>query len=180
MITFEIFEETGPAVSGRGSVTAITNVNWKNSEDVTQAYYFYPLRQPALGRDQTLSYKKYIFFKVSGDYTYLKNLKISITPTSDTIQATNTQLFYKFSNVYAEPTNAYDGDMINTNNAAITWYPNISTVSPLQATARSTCVNDQTFVTGYFVTQMRVNQDVYTNVGNSIGFEIKFSATEFE
>ena len=179
MITFEIFEETGPVVSGRGSVTQVTNVNWKRVGDTSNAYYYYPLRRPTSGRDQTLSFKKYIFFKVSGSYSYIKNLKIFITPI-DAAQASNYQLFYKFSNVYEEPTDSFDGKMIFSGNQSIVWTPNTSEVSPLQATSRAACVNNKTFYTGYLVTQMRVNQAASSDVGNTAGFEFRLSLHEFE
>jgi hypothetical protein len=235
MISFEVFEETGPAVNGRGTVTPITNVNWKRIEDVTQTYFFNPLRRPDVAHDQTLSYKKYIFFKISGDYTYLKNIKIQLTnldkatatatqvladaktalgvaqaafdPTKpDTVAAVDaananvqakqaildavpldgkadadkTQLFYKFTNTYTEPDANYGGQMMFADGDSITWFPTLSSTDPLSANSRAACYNNQTIYTGYLVTQLRVNQADYKDVGNSAAFQIQLSLNEFE
>lgn len=180
MITFEIFEETGPVVAGRGTVSPITNMNWKRTSDVTQPYYFYPLQRPALAKDQTLSFKKYIFFKASGSYSKIKNIKVTLSLIGGATQASGTQLFYKLSNVYEQPNDLYDGSMMLMNGAELVLHPNTSQTSPILATSRPTSLTNQTFYTGYIVTQLRVPQAAYSDVGNSAGVKINLTVSEYE
>lgn len=180
-INIQVFEETGAPVNGRGTVTEIDNFNWKNTADVSQPYFSYPLRRPLKSQDQTNSFKRYIFFKISGTYSCIKNIKI-IAELGAGKQANKTQLFYKFSNVYAEPTADFDGDMINADNLSkpIVWHPNLGD-SPILATSRPIVVGpDATVYSEYLVSQIRVNKSEWNDVGNTDEFKFKISLQEFE
>ena len=201
-LNIQVFEEYGPVVNGRGSVVEAANFNWKNTADINGEYYFYPLRRPLLDRDQTLSYKRYFFFKISGTYTYLKDVKINVDIGDNARQASGTikegkynkgdpdirnQWFYKFTNQYQEPDNLYDGDMrfsFNANSSLqykIDWFPNLSTVSPVAATSRPIVLTgNNDYYTQYFVTQMRVLEAEWDNVGNTDEYKFTISLKEFE
>ena len=183
-ITLQCYEETGPAVSGRGTtLTEITNFNWKRSGDVTHAYYFYPLRRPFVPSHQTLSFKKYIFFKISGTYTNLKNMQLTCS-IKEAAQADKTKLYYKWTNVYVAPDDEYDGNMIylgDENGCALSWWPLISSSGPDTATSRSMCYGpNTTLYTGYFVTQMRVNKSDWNDIGNTAQLKFALTLHEFE
>lgn len=180
-INIQVFEETGAPVNGRGTVTEIDNFNWKNTSDVSQPYFSYPLRRPLKAPDQTNSFKRFIFFKISGTYSYIKNVKI-IAEIGAGKQATKTQLFYKFSSNYVEPTADFDGEMINADNLSksIVWHPNLGD-SPILATSRPIIIGpNATVYSEYFVSQIRVNKGEWNDVGNTDEFKFKLSLQEFE
>ena len=201
-INIQVFEEYGPAVNGRGSVVEAANFNWKSTSDIAGEYYIYPLRRPLLDRDQTFSYKRYFFFKISGTYTYLKNVKLNVTIGDNARQASGSvakgkyaksdteirnQWFYKFTNTYETPDNLYDGKMIYAYNQEkslqreLDWMPNLSTTSPLNATSRPIVLTgNNDYYTQYFVTQMRVLEDAWDNVGNTDELKFTISLNEFE
>lgn len=180
-ITLQVFEETGAVLSGRGTtLTEITNFNWKRSGDVTHAYYFYPLRRPYVPSHQTLSYKKYIFFKLSGTYTNLKNIELNVSIKS-AAQAENTRLYYKWTHIYTEPDNSYDGSMIYMDGDALHSYPLLSSSGPNYATTRAKCYGpNTTLYTQYLVTQMRVNKSDWDDIGNTAQLTFSLTAHEFE
>lgn len=200
-LNIQVFEEYGPVVNGRGSVVEAANFNWKSTSDINGEYYFYPLRRPILDRDQTLSYKRYFFFKISGTYTFLKDVKLKVE-IGEARQASGTtkdgeyaksdqemrnQWFYKFTNTYEEPDNLYDGKMIYAYNHIdskqylLDWMPNLSTVSPLEATSRPIVLTGNNYYyTQYLVTQMRVMEAEWDNVGNTDEYKFTLSLKEFE
>lgn len=193
-VNVQIFEETGAIAGGRGSVvTEITNLNWKKTSDPTAVYYLNPVRRPTYHTDETFSYQRYIFFKVSGTYQYLKNFRILVTPTAAP-QADLCQLFYKMTDTYAVPTNTFDGSMLFgiEDDGTLQLNPMISTNSPNLAVSRPKIMGpNQTFYTNYLVTQMRVkygkvietSTDARTNeqnVGNTMGLNVQFICDEFE
>lgn len=98
MINIQCFEEYGTPVSGRGTsldlgdLTAhpeLGNWNLKMSPNPLHVYYptqnssGYAIQRPTLPGQLVYSYKKYIYFGVSGTYsTKLKDLKLQLEVTS--------------------------------------------------------------------------------------------------
>lgn len=206
-LNIQVFEEYGPVVNGRGTVVEAANFNWKSTSDITGEYYFYPLRRPLLKRDQTFSYQRYFFFKISGTYTYLKDVKLNVTIGDSTTQPSSRQAsgsiaegkysksdqdmlnqwFYRFTNVYEEPNNQYDGRMtyaynhIKSLQRDFDWMPNLSTVGPTSATERPIVLTgNNDYYTQYLVTQMRVLEGDWDNIGNTDELKFTLSLNEFE
>lgn len=189
MIDITVYRDEGPVVGSRGTPVAVTNFNMKNSAVYTVAYFATaettgaPLIRPTLSGDQRISFPVYTFFKINGASERIKNLRFKITLESSA-QADKAQLFYKNTNVYAEPTATYDGSMMLMADAGGTVltsqiYPNISTSGPHLATSRQTVyTGGYPYYTNYFVTQMRVNKG--SLVGNTAQFKLRFEAYEFE
>ncbi len=182
MITLEIYEENGTNVGGRGTITVIDNINWKSSADIAELYNFNPLRTPEDDGSQTLSFKKYNFFKISGTYSQIKDIRMTIEQVLPE-DAGEVQLFYKWAFAYEVPTNAYDPDMIAIDQTAlpITLFPKLSTVSPIVEQDRVTHYGpNQTVYTCYLVTQIRVTKTDWVKIGNSKQFKLSLVLKEFE
>lgn len=191
-VNVQVFEETGAIAGGRGSVvTEITNLNWKSSADPAQVYYLNPVKRPSqFGHDdqefigdQNNSYKRFIFFKVSGTYSIVKDFRI-IVSVSLPEQAKDCDLFYKMTNVYEVPNQSYDGSMLYVpKDKDIIIHPMLNGSSPNLATTRPIVMGpNATFYTNYFVTQMRVPGQVDADkmIGNTEQYKIRYEVREFE
>jgi hypothetical protein len=190
MIDMVAFRDEGPVISGRGTPIEVDDFNMKSSASYTIEYFptkettGAPLVRPVLLGEQALSFKVYTFFRLTGDTEVVKNLRFTVS-VEGTGEADGVQLFYKHTNVYQEPTDAYDGDMIylGTPGGSILqaqFWPNFSTVGPHLATSRAssyTLATGTPLYTNYFVTQLRVNKG--STVGNSCEFKLKLSCHEF-
>ena len=189
MIDINVFRDEGPAISGRGTPIAVENFNMKNAAAYATAYYptgetvGAPLIRPLLNGEQTLSFKVYTFFVLSGTYGWIKNLRFRVSLETAADTGVNAQLFYRNTNVYATPDNAFDGNMMllaNTDGAPVSTliYPMLSTVGPNSATSRQVAYNNVSpLYTNYFVTQLRINKSSFA--GNTPEMKIKFEATEY-
>lgn len=179
----QIFEEYGPAVNGRGTVAETSDFNLGRSNVNGYPYYFAPLRRPLSNEDQTWSYQRYFFFRISGNPKQMKNIRLKLS-LGDAKQATETQLFYRFTNTYHTPSNAYDGKMIYTENASpeLIWYPNLSSSGPTTATARGSMLlpANSDLYTQYLVLQMRTNAADWNDIGNTDEFKLTLSYIETE
>ena len=180
--TIEIWEDTGGVVSLHGATRAqVTNNNWKNSGAYNAAYYIQPLRRPDDDTGWTCSYTKYLYFKIYGTFTQIKNLQISISA----VPAMNTQLYGKLTNTYAEPTSALAGDLTFMGSAdipapALQFFPLVSTTGPESATTFPIALTSGTYYTQYFKTQLRVINSTMDDVGNTAAMQITFSFNEYE
>lgn len=188
MIDINVFRDEGAISSGRGTPIAVTNFNMKDSATYSVAYYptkettGAPMVRPLYAGEQDLTYKVYTFFKLEGDGEKIKNLRLKVTLT-DAPEASDAQLFYKLTNVYATPDNSFDGDMIYLGRDSVLqteFWPNLSTSGPNLATSRATTytlVAGTPLYTNYFVTQMRINKG--STVGNSAEFKLAFEVYEY-
>lgn len=184
-VTVSMWRDEGAVISGRGTPRAVTNFNMKNSAAYATAYF--PTSETASAplirsnTDQILSYKVYTYFKLEGTYNIIKNPKIIVTVNTPA-EADKTQLFYKLTNVYEAPTNAYDGDMqlLADGNSIVVpvMFPNMSTTGPHTATSRSTSYsNISPLYTCYIVTQVRIAPNCL--VGNTPEFKMRFECKEY-
>jgi hypothetical protein len=194
-INLQVFQESGALTGGRGTtVTEVTNWNMKDSASYAALYYPHdgstsaPLIRPTAAGDLKLSYKVYTFFKLTVD-AKIKNLKIKIQMDS-AAQASKAMLFYKITNQYATPDNAFDGQMLPaytgsawSNGASeIVLWPNWSTTGPHLATSRSitytgTSGSPLTLYSPYFVSQMYIPDS--SSIGNSAEFKLRLECIEF-
>ncbi len=188
----QVYNESGAISSVRGTTIAETlDFNMKNSADPAILYYPHdaaacaPLVRPEFDGEVVLSYKVYTFFKISGTYTKIKNLKLKIK-LGEAAQATKAMLFYKLTDTYAAPTNAFDGTMIPgytgsafcNGQSEIVLYPNWSTSGPNTATSRAISYGpNQTIYSQYLVTQLYVAKSAQT--GNSAEFMARIEFDEF-
>ncbi len=184
----DLYEDTGPVLSGRGTtVTLLDSWDLKSSSNPTDFYYptnvgvGAPLIRPVgTAGAQTLSYKKYLSFKIDGTYKRLKNIRIKLSAIAGDNDA---QLFYKLTNTYAEPDNLFDGDMrLWATGASITndtLHPMLSTTSPNTATSRSVIYGpNETLYTEFLVVQLRVPNN--STIGNSAEFNLKLEAYDYD
>ncbi len=188
MIDITMWRDEGAPTSGRGTPIEVTNFNMKNATAYATMYYptnettAAPLVRPIDAGAQTLSYKVYTFFKLSGTYEWIKNLRFRVS-VEGAAQASDAQVFFKNTHVYQEPDNAFDGDMIllaNKTGSILSdpIYPMLSTVGPNSATTRATAYNNVgPLYTNYFVTQLRINKG--SLVGNTAQLKLKFEAYEY-
>lgn len=178
-INIQVFEEYGtPDVNGRGTVVEAAHFCMSSSSNVELSYWLAPLRRPNVSYLQSNTYTKYLFFKISGTYGLVKNWKVKLELADS--QANETQLFYGFTNTYAEPSNSYDGSLryFDKDKQSV-WYPNFGT-SPLLSTSRPVYLNNQEGYSQYLKTQVRANYSDWTDVGNSPKLTLTFSLNEFE
>lgn len=195
-INIQCFEEYGAPTSGRGTSIdlgdidahpELGNFNLKLSPDPLLPYYptqdssGYAIPRPTKAGDLVLSYKKYLYFKVSGTYAgKLKDIRVQLLQATAT-QAQKTLLFYKQTNTYAQPDNAFDGKMIYTSNASpqLMLHPYLGT-APNLAMARGIVYGpNETFYTNYIVLQMAAQQSTWNDVGNTAEFQLRLSFKEF-
>lgn len=186
-INIDLYEDSGAVTSGRGATQAIiTDWNLKYSALSSTVYYptavlaSAPLVRPTNPGEEFLSYKKYLSFKVDGTYTRVKNLRIKVTGTGS--QASTPRLFYKFTNTYAVPDAAYDGDMMLLSSDGTVHspvlYPYFSTTGPQNATSRSVVYGpNQTLYTNWIVVQMRIPYGC--TAGNSAEFKLELVCDEY-
>lgn len=187
-VNIDLYEDTGAVLSGRGTtVTLLDSWDLKNSAD--HAYVYYPTNETTAAPlirpfntagAQTLSFKKYLSFKLDGTYTRLKNIRIKVTASDPDTDAA--QLFYKLTNTYQVPDNTFDGDMIllSPNSTILTpiIWPMLSTTGPQNATSRQTVYGpNQTLYTQFLVVQMRVNNNCV--IGNSAEFNLRLEAYDY-
>jgi hypothetical protein len=188
--TLETFNESGPVVSGRGTVAATLDFNMKSSGDPAVLYYPHdaaanaPLIRPIAAGELVFSYKVYTFFKLSGTYNKIKNLKLKLQ-LGEAAQATKAMLFYKLTSTYAEPDNAFDGYMNcayngsvwSTGETELVLRPMWSTTSPITATTRNIVYGpNETLYSQYLVTQLYVAPSAAT--GNSAEFKARLEFDE--
>lgn len=184
----KFFEDTGPISGTRGTtITEDTNINWKSSGIVTDLYWMYPLRRPAIPditpkytveeNQWIMSYTKYVSFKIEGDCTKIKNLKITL----DNVPGLRTKLFANWKSTYAAPTDAFDGTL-NYIEGPREWYVPLSTVSPAGPHTFQTSYsgNGLALYTPFFVTQLHVINSSYNDVGNTTQIKLKFSLEDYE
>jgi hypothetical protein len=178
----ETFNEYGPVVSGRGTVVEALDFNMKASADPAVLYYPHdaagcaPLIRPIAEGELVFSYKVYTFFKLSGTYGKIKNLKIKLK-IADDAQASKGMLFYKLTSTYEEPSNAFDGLMncafdgsaFANGEAELVLRPMWSTSGPNSATTRQVIYGpNETLYSQYLVTQLYVAPG--PQVGNTAEF----------
>ena len=181
-LTIEIFEDSGALTLGHGTTRIITdNIGWKSSGlDETNHFVFYPLRRPDSGF--TYSFIKYNYFKISGTYAKASRPRIIVTyPEPNT--GVGAKVYYKLTNTYAVPTNAFDGSLMYLPDGRL--YPRMSTVGPEAATTYSQYLTgNTTYYTEYFVTQLFVHTEDYADPEllycNIISPLIKFEVDEYE
>lgn len=197
-LTTQIWEDSGPLTGSPLAPTTrheVSNIGFKNSGlDETFPFIDYPIGRPYLGGSPTpyvCSYTKYNYFKIFGTYSKVINLSVSFapasiwTPTSNV--AKNIRIYYKWTNVYEEPTNVlmtggtyFDPYISSPPSLGI---PNLSTTDPRDATLQiPVLTNNQTYYTAYLVLQLYVEADPlnsYTNYGNlKSDFALNINYTE--
>lgn len=187
-VNIDMYEDTGAVTSGRGAtVSLITDWNLKDSADPAYVYYptletsSAPLTRPTLPGQEVFSYKKYISFQINGTYTRIKNLNIGLSILGSP-QADKTRLFYKFTNTYAVPDKAYDGDMmcaaLNSSVQKPVLIPFWSTSNPQSATTRAVSYGpNQTLYSNWICVQLRTPFE--STVGNSPEFKLTLNVTEY-
>lgn len=186
-VNIDLYEDTGALTSGRGAtVTLIDNWNLKASADPNYLYFptaettCAPLVRPLLPGQETLSFKKYLSFKIDGTYTRIKNLRI-VASIESSGEADKPRLFYKFTNTYAPPDDAFDGDMNCLSLDGVVQVPQLfpffSTSNPQSATTRAVAYGpNQTLYTNWLVLQMRIPAGC--TVGNSATFNLALTCDE--
>jgi hypothetical protein len=186
-VNIDLYEDTGAVLSGRGTVITLVD-HWNLKASAEPAFVYYPtdetssaplIRPVGLIGAQTLSFKKYLSFKIDGTYSKIKNIRMKLTAVANNTDAA--QLFYKFTNTYQVPDNAFDGDMVcaSTNSTILDTYiwPNLG-ASPDLATSRNVIYGpNETLWTQFIVFQMRVNSDCV--VGNSSEFTLRLECSEY-
>lgn len=188
----DLYEDLGAPLAGRGTTVLLLN-SWDLKASADPAFAYYPTAETSsaplirpfnLPGAQTLSFKKYLSFKIDGTYSRLKNIRMRLS-IGEEAQSNGAQLFYKMTNTYAAPDNAYDGNMMLLSTAngqgllTTEIWPFLSTVGPQSATSRQVTYGpNQTLYTNWLVVQMRVNNNAA--VGNSAEFELKLEAYDYD
>ena len=187
----QIYNEAGAVTLGRGSVIAETlDFNMKKSADPAVLYYPHdaasnaPIIRPTLAGELNLSYKVYTFFKLSGTYSKIKNLKIRLS-VGDASEASKGMLFYKLTSTYTAPDDAFDGSMLpgwtgsawSSGESSLILRPFWSNTSPITATTRQVSYGpNETLYSQYLVTQLYVAPG--PNTGNTAEFKARLEFDE--
>lgn len=139
-ITVSLYEESGAPVSGRGSTIIETNnIGWKSSgSDETNEYVYNPISRPTGNTPFAYSFKKINFIKIEGTWGLATRVRFKISgdllnkAAEEGLAFTNkVRLFYKITNVYEAPSNAFAGDMMYiAPGETITLYPALSLEGP--------------------------------------------------
>lgn len=185
-VNIDLYEDYGPASNGRGTSTSkILDWNLKSSDDHSSVYY--PTNAPGINSaplsnsyspgELVWSYKRYLFFKIEGTYSKLKNFKLTFSLASANQAYAN--LYVKMTNVYAPPSNSFNdpGILVASNSTIVVsqLIPNLSSVGPNLATSRSNAyTGNQTLFTNYIVVQMAVPAN--SPIGNTPSYKIKLTA----
>lgn len=190
MIDINAYRDEGPVVAGRGTPILVDNFNMKKSAVYSVAYYptkettGAPLVRPLTPGGVDVSFPVYTFFKLTGDGEEVKNLRIKLF-IDDLPEASNVEVYYKKTNVYAEPAAVVDAGMsllVNSSGVlqvtALT--ANLSPTGPHQATSSTksfTLSASEPLYTDYIVTQLRAKQG--STIGNSAEVRMRFEVYEF-
>jgi len=177
-IAVEIWEDTGPILSGHGTTREeVTNTNWKSTgnADSLEPYFNYPITRPFNSDLFTVSYTKYTYAKIYGTYKVGFNLRWEL----DGEPLNNTQLILAMRSIYTQPVDTLDGTLIPYVVGQI-MIPNLSIVGPEMATSRpNTIENDTTYYTSYIVSQLIMKRDDFDKVGNTNPVTFKIVVDEF-
>lgn len=174
-INLQIFEDAGALSLGRGTVTQeIDNIGWKNSIlDETYEFSEYPIVRPyGTGQYFACSFKKYVFFKISGTYEDAQNWRIYFEGTNNGSPgseiADNVQIFYKWTNTYATPdANLLNGTLLDFDNLPTWNMRRLATTGPNGTLSDVTdLVDDTTYYTPYLVTQVVAYKSTWDDFGN--------------
>jgi len=146
-ITFEIYEDTGIQTGTplKGTSRAqVDNIGWKN-RDLAEVYQYvdYPVNRPLDGELAGLSVHKYNFVKISGTYPKAARLRATITGnvnggTSeiDILTTNKARLYYKWTSIYATPTNDILNGSLYDPSSSIIHCPMFDTAGPQHATSK--------------------------------------------
>lgn len=188
-ITVQLYQDSGAVVSSHGTTRiSVTNVGWKNSgTDETNSFVFYPIQRPT-AVPFAYSYMSYNYLKISGTYPQGSRLRMQISgsvtgsPPVGYQGTTKSKLYYKLTNTYAVPSNAFDGSMIYLPEGVTQeLYPRVSTTGPEAATGYlKYLATDTTYYSEYLVTQLFVEQGLDTEYGNIGQLKIKLFLDEYE
>lgn len=146
----------------------------------TQDSTGYALQRPMQAGELVFSYKKYIFFKIHGNYqTKLKDIRVQIL-TANSTQAQKYNLYYKLTNVYEEPVNTFDGTMICAGmNPDLYLHPMLGTSHDDTTTRLTTYAPGTTIYTEYIVLQVAATASTWNDVGNTAEMQLRLSLKEF-
>lgn len=159
MIKIELFEDTGPAVNGRGT----TNPTWEmdlGPNAVTSDFGDRGgMARPGGAGTYYYSYERYVFAKVtctnSSDYQRIKEVKWYLE--NNIAVGANYSLLYKTTNTYAPPTNTLGSGktLVSYGTGNVLASANTSTTGPDTATSVVNTTDGATFYTDYLVLQFR-------------------------
>lgn len=191
-ITVSLYEDSGPTVDGHGTTRILVdNIGWKSSSsDETNEYAYNPIIRPEGVVPYTYSYKKYNYLEFHGTYVAGSRVRIKISgnitgaPPDDAAGTNKIRLFYKLTNTYEQPSNAFDGSLIYLPPGETKiLYPTLSTTGPeVVGTYPQYLTADTTYYSQYLVTQLFVENDngSMTSFGNIGELNIECYLDEYE
>jgi len=196
-INLTLYEDTGPAVSGAGTYrNAVGNIGLKadGTDDTGNHYAYSPVIRPYQGEYWSHSYKKYHFLKLHGTYPAASRVRIKISngvkdapPEGYESESTlvndadpyKVRIFYKLTNTYEQPNDAWDGELRFLEDGTVTLYPSLSLTGPgSNQTYPQYLTANTTYYTQYLVTQLEV--PVGSGVGNIGEVNIEWFVDEYE
>ena len=191
-IAVTAYEFWGPATDNLDTIsvnrTPISDLSLKSITDPNVVYYGYDIQRPLFDTPEgfvTQPMQRYIAFRITGNYTKMKNIKITIKKPSmyqkvggeQVANATDdTKLMYKTTNQYQQPQStlntfgtpvgAYDPTMTPVVDEVVI-RPRISNMSPARATGRQTeYLNAPNYWTEFLVLSANVFPGAHDLVGN--------------
>lgn len=158
-IKIELFEDTGPVVSGRGTPHQTWELDLGTIATTDDFSSRGTLARPGTNGSYTYSYERYVYARITcdsaSDYKKIKEVKwyIENTLTSTTYAS----LLYKHTNVYASPTNTLGSgkSLMSVGSGNVTLTANTSTSAPNNASSAVSTTDGTTFYTDYLVIQVR-------------------------
>jgi hypothetical protein len=184
----DLYEDSGALLSGRGTTVALCT-EWNLKASSNPAYVYYPTNETSnaplirpfnTAGGQTLSYKRYLSFKIDGTYSKIKNPRIYLDLAGP--QTDNAQLFYKLTNSYSVPDATFDGDMTLLATDTVVQLPEIWPMlgsSPASASSRSISYGpNATLWTPFIVVQARINNNCA--IGNTAEFTLRLEVHDYD
>lgn len=191
-ISVDLYEDSGPVTNGHGTTRILVdNIGWKSSSsDETNEYAYNPIIRPEGTTPFSYSYKKYNYLVFSGTYITGSRVRIKISgnilgsPPEGAAGTNKIRLFYKLTNTYEQPSNAFEGDLIYLPSGETKiLYLNLSTTGPESATTNPQYLTaDTTYYSQYLVTQLFVENDngSMSSFGNIGELNIECYLDEYE
>jgi hypothetical protein len=188
----EIWEDSGAIDINTGLPTIrqeVDNIGHKsNGSDETFPFVDYPITRPSPGsfnqnENAVFSFHKYNYFKFSGTYPKAAQVRLifngGVDGEGQPSIASNVRLVYRWTNVYAEPTN----EMLNGAilDGVMKHVPMLSTTGPETATGLIPFLDENgTYYSNYLVTQLMIDKSDLEDWGNIDLLEVKVEVHEYE
>lgn len=184
MITFELFEDSGINIGGRGAITTpVQSCGFYNvPTPESDQYYLFPIIRPN-GVDEfySASFTKWYYAKITTGDWYAKNPSIvfkgNFSSIADFDTTVKTRLYYKTTNIYEPQTNLLLNGRFHQSETTLLF--GTSLTGPNDAYYHNRYLMPNTvYYTNYVVMQLYAEPGEYTDYGNIGDLQMMFVCDE--